>query len=381
MTTAPIFPAALAEPLTRLQENPLDAEAAPLLRARLTTETALPASVRATLEEVCEVLDGGARWTETARPERPPVVIDKSLHEKLVVHPHEKQDRRHQLASLLGRVLQLLDGNVMARSIATVTERATSTDYPRLCRLTEACAKSLEIELPDIHIARGQERICTALLDRKPFLCLHRSWSEPDSAAADLLPLTDAEMRFALGHQMEHIKKEHTAFLQVSPTKLESLVLDQVPFIARVPIQLASRALGWSRANQAMKRVSQWLPERSRSQRVAETVGDLLPDQNQETVLPEVVHEWVRSWLQGLEFSADRAGLLLSGSLAASAATIVRLSPDYAPQFTSLREMGARKLIQENADADRETASRLLELLRFTLSNDYLNFMHAENKP
>jgi hypothetical protein len=357
--------------LERLTQDPLDVEAAKSLAAA----SALPPAIKAVVDEVCGVLEGGERWREPASVGGTPRPLDKSLHESLVIHPREKQQRHHQLASLSGRILHLLDGNEEARAIARVTERAASMSYPRLSRLAAECARGLQMEVPDIHIARGEEWFCTVLLDKKPFLCVHRNWIEPEHPSPTTPPMTDAEARFALGHQIEHIKKGHTAFLQIGPTRLEALALDQVPFLVRTPIQLASKALGWTRANRAVKKMSTWMPEESAGQRIVETVGDLLPDQNQETLLPEVVHEWVRGWIQGVEFSADRAGLILSGSVTASCAALLRLSTEYSPQFPKLRDGGVRRLLQEKADKDRETSTRLLELLRFALSHDYLNFI------
>jgi hypothetical protein len=138
---------------------------------------------------------------------------------------------------------------------------------------------------------------------------------------------------------------------------------------------LGTKVLGWTRANRAVKKVGELLPKKSRTQKVVNTVGELLPDAEQETVLPDVVHDWVRSWIQGVEFSADRAGLLLSGSIAASCKALLHLSSDYAPQISDVLQRGARWLLQEKADVDRATADRLRELLRFVVSEEYLTFV------
>jgi hypothetical protein len=384
------LPAGIEACRRQLEQDPLNEEAARQLRAHLVAAAAPNDLALAALSEVCNVLDGVGRWAaEPAIAHHAPRtthanttgqrrVLDRTVHEALVIHPRENQERQHQLSSLLGRVLHLLEGNEVARVVATVTEKAAPAAYPRLCEITAACARALEIRPPAIHIARGEERLFTVLLDRAPYLCVHVDFVvEGDAAAGGGLPfrLGEAETCFAVAHQLEHMKGGHAALLQIRPELLENLILDQFPFLVRTPIRLASKALGWTRANVAVKKAGEWLPGQSRTQRVVNTVGSLLPDKDQETVLPEVVHEWVRGWIQGVEYSADRAGLLVSGSVVASCASMLRLSPAYAPQVALYRQAGARRLLQENADADRPTADRLRELLRFAVSREYLAYV------
>ncbi len=143
----------------------------------------------------------------------------------------------------------------------------------------------------------------------------------------------------------------------------------------RQPVRFAARTIAWTRANEAVKRAGERLPDQSRTRRVIDTVGTLLPDRDQETILPEVVHEWLRAWIQGVEFSADRAGLLLTGRISPACTALLRLAPGLASQLPLVRERGARWLLLERADAHRPTMDRLYELLRFALSPDYLIFV------
>ncbi|MCS6862193.1 MAG: hypothetical protein NZT92_17960 [Abditibacteriales bacterium] len=357
-----------------LEKDPLNVEAARQLREGIAAAEWHDDPALMALWEACVVLDGGAEGNVVEAVDRTPRKLDRSRHEALVVHPREKRERRHKLASLFGRVLHLLEGDETARAIARVTEKATPQTFPQLCRAVEACAQALDMNAPDIRIARGEERLFTVMVDRSPFLCVHHDFvSEGDGAAPQRLSL--AEMRFGVAHNLQHIKGGHAALLQISPERLEDLILEQVPFLVRTPIKLGTKVLGWTRANRAVKRVSELLPKKSRTQKVVNTVGELLPDAEQETVLPEVVHDWVRSWIQGVEFSADRAGLLLSGSLAASCQALLHLAPDYAPHISDARRRGVRWLLQEKADVDRTTADRVRELLRFAVSAEYLRFV------
>jgi hypothetical protein len=78
----------------------------------------------------------------------------------------------------------------------------------------------------------------------------------------------------------------------------------------------------------------------------------------------------VRSWLLGVELSADRAGLLAARSPAAAFAALLQLhaasAPDPAlPADASLTDFLA-------SPPDRALSERLRELLRFCFSREYL---------
>ncbi len=362
----------------RLQADIGDPDACRALRTALQSSTpgADPAGAPAVaaLRDLCDTLDGP--WARGGTLTSPLRVSQPELHEAVVVHPREKQERQHRLASLLFRVLHVLDADDVARAIERVTEPATEAGHPRLCRLIGECAAALGVDRPAVRLARGAQPIFEPLLYRQAFLCLHAAFVA-ETPGETPQRLGDAELRFALGHQLEHLRGGHVALLQLSPERLEAMILDEVPFLIRTPIKLATRAVGWTRANLAVKKVGSLLPKQSRSQRVVNTVGELLPDSSQETVLPEMVHEWVRSWIQGVEFSADRAGLFLSGGLVAAAGAMLRLSPDYASRYPEARERGARWLLQEAADLDRPTSDRLREVLRFGASPEYLSTLQA----
>jgi hypothetical protein len=358
-----------------LEQDLLNAEAAQQLREGAKEESSHPAV--AALCAVCAVLDGDASGDATSFAARTFCALDRDRHESLVVHPREKQERRHRLASLFGRILHLLEGDEVAHAIARATEKAMPQTFPQLCGIKDECAKSLDVNAPEIRIARGEEVMFTVLVDKSPFLCVHRDFVS-EGAVTTSLRLSAAETRFAVAHNLEHVKSGHAALLQITPERLENLILDEIPFLVRTPIKVGSKFLGWTRANKAVKKVGSWLPQKSRTQKVVNTVGELLPDAAQETVLPDVVHDWVRRWIQGVEFSADRAGLLLSGSIAASCSAMLRLSPDYAPQVSDIMQRGARWLLREKADVDRATAERLRELLRFAVSEEYLSFVEGK---
>jgi Zn-dependent protease with chaperone function len=142
----------------------------------------------------------------------------------------------------------------------------------------------------------------------------------------------------------------------------------------RTPLKIATKTLGWTQANVAVKKMADWMPHQSLKTTV-NAMGGMLPDKDQETVLPEVAHNWVRSWIQAVEFSADRAGLLASGSPAAACSALLRLSAGYAAQVHEAHQNGAGWLLRERAAVERATSERLRELLRFAVSEPYLVFL------
>src|SRR5438309_5607681 len=52
----------------------------------------------AALVEVCDVLDGDGAWNPDSPAPRTRPLLDESTHQSLVLHPREKQERRHELA-------------------------------------------------------------------------------------------------------------------------------------------------------------------------------------------------------------------------------------------------------------------------------------------
>ena len=133
MTTPPRLnlPAAVEEQRQFLSRDLLNADATRQLRDSLNlARTApppdgpLPEPALSALLAVCTVLDGDGLSNPALAPSQVPGVLDRTTHEALVVHPHEKQQRQHQAASLLARLLHALDGNVMAHTVTRVAEKA-----------------------------------------------------------------------------------------------------------------------------------------------------------------------------------------------------------------------------------------------------------------
>jgi hypothetical protein len=380
MITAPRLnlPGVVADCRPLLEQNLLNGEAARQMREALGEHRPADPALAA-LWEVCAVLYGGSRWRPADVPERPLPILEPPIHDALVLHPRESQQRQHLVASWGARMLLLLDRSDMARGIARVTEKAIPQTHPQLTHLTGECSRALQVPEPDIHVARGTERLFAPFTDKTPFLCIHQDYlSEPAGGNGRQAAhyLSPPEMRFALAHQMEHIRGKHVALLQLSPEQMEGMLMDLVaPKLLQTPIRLAKSAWSWAQVNTVVKKVADKLPGKSITQRAVAKVEEYLPDEDRETILPETAHAWVRGWIQGVEYSADRAGLFVSDSVAASCAALLRVSPEYGLQVPDILQHGASWLLQENANADRGAADRLRELLTFAVSEPYLRFV------
>jgi len=319
------------------------------------------------LLEALAVLDGGEAWLDRVESRKNAELGLPVIPGSLVIHPREKAEQQHRVASFLARGLHLLEGDDIARAVRGVTGRTSETEHPGLHETAARCAKELDVECPDIHVARGDIPYFSAFLDRSHFLCIHEQFLDEPAAP----------LRFALGGQLQHIRGKHVAVLQLRAQRLEGFIIDEIPFLIRTPMVAATRVVGWTRANLAARKMGQMLPKGSGGRRAMSALGDFLPDKDQETVLPEVVHDWVRRWIQGVEFSGDRAGLFLCGSIAVASAMLLRLSTE-SRDTTELMKRGARDLLKDPEALDRDTADRLEELLRFSLSTDFLSALEDD---
>lgn len=356
------FPPELELFRSQLEIDPLDADAARRLESALHLRDAGPWDP---LRSVLSVLEGEVvAGSPLPRPDR----IEAVCLEEVLTHPKEKAERQHLIASLAGRLLHLIEGDETARTIVRFCGEP-GVGAPVL-RFRDSLAGVLQVTQPvDVRVAAGAERVFTAMVDRSPVLVVHRDYLQPEST------LSEAEFRFLVGRSLSHIRFGHCALLQLGPDRLENLILDQFPLLVKAPIKLAARAAGAVGLGTAVKKVGDWLPGSSAGKRAVRSLGDMLPEKGQETVLPESVHEWVRAWIQGVELTADRVGLVLSGHLTSAASGILRTSTALQAFCGPIRPPGLRSMILTRGETDRLAGERLRELLRFAVSLPYLSLI------
>lgn len=363
MTPPHTLPHPMEQHRAALEQDPTNVDAASSLRLLLAeSDGRLHPAMMRELRTWLEVMIGP--WP------RPFVVgdaasaprIPDAVQEELLVHPREREGRQHQYASVFGRVLHLLEGDDLSRSVLSVTEEAVGPEYAPLRREVERCAHTLGTPAVPIHIARGRQAVARCLVDADHYLLLHLSLIDPSGT-----PLSELERRFLVARLLRHQKSGHAPLLQITPERLEGLVLDQVPLLVRAPLKLATRAVGRTGMNEWARRAADRLPDQSRSKSWMQTVGELLPDKEQETLLPGQVHTWVRGWIRGVELTADRAGLLLCGDLPSAVTTLIRLSTGSPATPTPLQ-----RSLAETKENVPELVDRLRELMRFAISLPYL---------
>lgn len=373
------LPSSVIDCRARLEQEPLDADAVSRLRDALGPTPHTPPL--AVLADLCCVLDGG-QWHLPGLAFPPSEPLTTETHETLVRHPSEKKESGHRLASLFGRALYMWEGNLVAKVIRKATEPASAHFFPRLTRIWTESARWVAINEPAIHVGRGADPAFHILVDGMPFLYVHQSWvgeGPPLEGERGREPLTDAELRFALARQLMHLKGGHATLLQLSGEDMEQLVLDQLPLLVTIPLKASSKVVGWTRLNRAVRSVGNWFRKSGRTQQALHGVGAILPDKEQETILPEIALDWLRGWIQVLEFTADRAGLLYSGSVAASCTSLLKLLPAHESELPEIQQRGLRWFLQHHPGAN-STRARLRELLRFALSWPYLRFLASNGQ-
>lgn len=351
---------------SRLEDDPLDILAAAELRTALAAGATAPAAPA--LGALVDVLDG-ASGPEVTLPA--PSVLPRSTLQDLLTHPREREERQHLFASLAGRLLHLLEGHETARAVTLYCETPGPTRQPLMGIHLELC-RALDFEEPvEIRLAAGSEPVFAPFLDRAPVLLIHRSFLPEASASTPT-----AELRFLLARSLAHVRRGHTALLQLGPERLENVLLDSLPLKASGPIRLAARAVGSIGVGDAARKAAGWLPERLPGRKAVRALAELLPERGQETVLPDSVHDWVRGWIQGVELTADRIGLLLGGGIRGAASGILRQS-DALRSYAGDAMPGLRDLLSTGGDLDRLSVERIRELLRFAASRPYLDYVSS----
>ena len=82
--------------------------------------------------------------------------------------------------------------------------KAGPNQFPRLYGIAEECARILHIAVPDVYVRQNPTYNATTFGVERPFVLLF-------SALVD--SFSDDELRYIIGHEMGHIKSQHTLYL------------------------------------------------------------------------------------------------------------------------------------------------------------------------
>ena len=140
----------------------------------------------------------------------------------------------------VGRAVKLSTGFLHSEMLGNAV-RVGPTQFPRIHRATAACARTLGIPTPRVYLVPNIAAINAATygLDGDAFIMVH---------AATVQHLTDAELRFVIGHECGHIQNNHVVYLttlHILNTMLGALGAQLLaPLVA--PARIALQA--WARA-------------------------------------------------------------------------------------------------------------------------------------
>ncbi len=140
----------------------------------------------------------------------------------------------------VGRAVKLSTGFLHSEMLGNAV-RVGPTQFPRIHRAAASCARTLGIPTPRVYLVPNIAAINAATygLDGDAFIMVH---------AATVQHLTDAELRFVIGHECGHIQNNHVVYLttlHILNTMLGALGAQLLaPLVA--PARIALQA--WARA-------------------------------------------------------------------------------------------------------------------------------------
>jgi Zn-dependent protease with chaperone function len=140
----------------------------------------------------------------------------------------------------VGRAVKLSTGFLHSEMLGNAV-RVGPRQFPRIHRAATSCARTLGIPTPRVYLVPNIATINAATygLDGDAFIMVH---------AATVQHLTDAELRFVIGHECGHIQNNHVVYLttlHLLNTMLGALgaqLLAPLVMPARVALQAWARA-------------------------------------------------------------------------------------------------------------------------------------------
>jgi len=140
----------------------------------------------------------------------------------------------------VGRAVKLSTGFLHAEMLGNAV-RVGPRQFPRIHKAAAACAETLGIPTPRVYLVPNIATINAATygLDGDAFIMVH---------AATVQQLTDAELRFVIGHECGHIQNNHVVYL--TTLHILNSMLGVVGSQVLAPLVMPARVAlqGWARA-------------------------------------------------------------------------------------------------------------------------------------
>ncbi len=308
--------------------------------------------------------------------------FDDVAHDELLVHPGERS-RKAAVHRLLAR---WACGREDAETLRVHCPRADRKTLAELCALVDEVAAMLGIPAPPVHLS-GQPAGVSALGHAgRPFVLLAEDHVRDDSARR----LTGGQLAFALGMAIEHIRAGHLLLTHehyVSSLKRRGVQLALVAgewLGARGLLGAAStRAFGLARpvvgardVRASVDQSGEWLAlsvdaARAQPTALARWAKKRAHRGHRHEAGTDAVFErrGLAEFARLAQYTADRAGLCACGDVDDAITAVFRLRPDAAGALERLRRRGLAGL--EDGEVCEELLSRVVELCRFALSEEY----------
>ncbi len=278
---------------------------------------------------------GNADLGAEGRPE--PRVCPAFLHVAQYQHPEDR--RATEAIKVLSPVVAVTRLIIAHMGEPSVTGqllgnavKAGPKQFPRLYGIAEECARILHVPVPDIYVRQNPTYNAMTFGVDKPFILLY-------SALVD--GFSDDELRYILGHEMGHIKSQHSLYL----TTFHLLTTQAARLVARYGLGMLV----------------------FRAARLA-----------------------LESWSRSAELSADRAGLICSQDVDTAARALVKLvlgsrrlaSEVDVDVFLRQSEAGsAYNTVSELGESHPLVARRIRELRDFDQSTEYAAILDSGADP
>lgn len=322
----------------------------------------------------------------------PPGRLDPESH-ALLLHPAERE-----LMNIAQRWVGLaLTERRDTADIEKHCQPLTSRYHPEAFALLEHLSGMLALPTPAGYVSYGTTGAQVLGTEKRPFLLLGAAHLDPDSERH----LEPAELAFALGSQLEHLRAGHVLLTRSEFwTAFASRALDGVTSVlSLIP------ALSWLRkvtdstvlsalaklqdrvespvVRKLLKLGQRHAEEGAVGDRVVGTLGRarnlaegaLVKRSDSGPARESLIKESLADYARGALYSADRVGLLACGDLGAAVRAMLKLSPRAFELLGHVPDVGLAQALDVRNDAGElrfaELGLRVGELFGFALSDAF----------
>ncbi len=353
-------PSALAE-LVRLH---------PLVVGRLRElESMAPADLAARVRDVVGVLEPGGLSASVVPPagfRGPRTPLTETQVEEVLRHPLSREE-----GPPLDRIRAFLAAVPVPEygMLRDYCERLSERSSANALRVFEDASRVLGLAAAEGYVSRGTKGVGVRAYDgQPPFVLIGGDHLDASSECQ----MTAAELHFAIGAELAHLRFGHTRVTSSDAWNGAVAKAKQGLDVALgvLPFRGALVADRLARAGTAL---------------LGPTVSDLLQsagnkrgrasDDSNASVL-SIINEELLVTHRVMQLTADRAGLVVSGSLRSSIRAMLLVRRDFQEELSRVERKGLAKVLGQRSEdghmAYQDLAIRVAALLRFYLSPDYM---------